>query len=66
MLVTVVEGHVAGNAIGNGVLDLFTEPVGETFQEENGKNVVLVVGGVDLTAQDVGSLPQLRFQLLSA
>ena len=65
MLVPVLERHVAGNAQRDGGLHLLIEPVGQPLKEENGEDVVLVVGGVDLSAQDVGGLPQLRLKLLS-
>ena len=64
MLVPVLERHVAGNAQRDGALHLLIEPVGQPLKEENGEDVVLVVGGVDLSAQDVGGLPQLRLKLV--
>ena len=64
VLVPVGEGHAAVDARGDGVLHLLVEAVGQPLQEEDGEDVVLVVGGVDLAAQDVGGLPQLRLQLL--
>ena len=57
MLVPVVERHVAGNAQRDGGLHLLVESVGEALKEENGEDIVLVVGGIDLSAQDVGGLP---------
>ena len=65
MLIPVVERHVAGNAQRDGIFYLLVEPVGEPLQEEDREDVVLVVGSVDLPAQDVGGLPQLRLELLS-
>ena len=43
-----------------------SEAVGEPLEEEDGEDVVLVVGRVDLPAQDVRGLPQLRLELLSS
>ena len=65
MLVTVLKRHVAGNVQCDGVLHFLIEPVGQPLKEENGEDVVFVVGGIDLSAQDVGGLPQLRLKLLS-
>ena len=64
VLIPVGEGDFPGDARCDGVLDLLVEAVGEPLQEEDGEDVVLVVGRVDLAAQDVGRLPQLRLQLL--
>ena len=66
MLVAVVECHIAGNTQRDGILNLLVEPVGEPLQEQDGEDVVLVVGRIDLAAQDVGGLPQLGLKLLSA
>ena len=66
MLVAVVERHITGNTQRDGILNLLVEPVGEPLQEQDGEDVVLVVGRIDLAAQDVGSLLQLGLKLLSA
>ena len=64
VLIPVGEGDFPGDARCDGVLHLLVEAVGEPLQEEDREDVVLVVGCVDLAAQDVGGLPQLRLQLL--
>ena len=66
VLVPVPERQLARDALRHGVLDLLVKAVGEPLEEEDGEDVVLVVGRVDLPAQDVRGLPQLRLELLSS
>ena len=63
MLVGVTLGDFAGNPGAHGVLDLLGEAVGEALQEEHREDVVLVIAGVDLAAEDVGGAPQLGLEL---
>ena len=44
-------------------LDFLAEAVGEPLEEEHREDVVLVVAGVDLAAQDVGGAPEFRLKL---
>ena len=46
-------------------LHLLVETVGEALEEEDGEDVVLVVGRVYLPPQDVGGLPQLALEFLA-
>ena len=62
VLVRVALGHVARHASADGPLDLLGEAVGEPFQEEHREDVVLVVAGVDLAAQDIGGSPELGLE----
>ena len=63
VLVGVALGDIARHAGADGSLDLLGEAVGEPLQEEHREDVVLVVAGVDLAAEDVGRAPQLGLEL---
>ena len=62
VLVGVALGGVTGNAFGDSMLNLLGEAVGEPLQEEHREDVVLVVAGVDLAAQDIGGAPELGLE----
>ena len=65
VLVGIVHRDRLGHAGGDCDLHLLIEPVGQPFQERHREDVVLVIGRVDLAAQDVGGLPKLRLQFLA-
>jgi len=58
VFVWVVPRHVSRDALRDELLSLLLEPVGEPFQEQQAKDVVLVVAAVDEPTQDVGGRPQ--------
>ena len=62
VLVAVGERDLAATPEADRVLHLLVEAVREALEEENGEDVVLVVGRVDLPAQDVRGLPQFRLE----
>ena len=63
VLVGVALGDIARHASADGPLDLLGEAVREPLQEEHREDVVLVVAGIDLAAEDVGGAPQFGFEL---
>ena len=66
VLVRVGPRHLRGHALGNELLRLLLEPIGQPFQEEQAEDVGLVVAAVDGPAEDVRRGPERLFELRDA
>ncbi len=66
VLVGVGPRDVLGHAVGDELLGLLLEAVGQALEEEEAEDVGLVVAAVDRPAQDVGGRPEVPLELLDA
>ena len=64
VLIHIGQGNLPGHALPYRRLHLLLEAVRQPLQEQDGEDVVLVIGGVDLAAQNVRRLPEFRLQFL--
>ena len=66
VLVRVVPRDLVGHPVGDELLGLFLEPVGQALQEEQTEDIGLIVAAVDRPAQNVGRRPEVLLELRDA